>query len=208
MRLFYSPGACALHPQMALREAGLHFDLVRVDLRTHQVVHDRSDFYSMNPKGYVPVLELDDGARLTEGAVIVQHVADLNPAGELIPPCGSMGRLRVQEWLHFLGTEIHEPLSLLFHARLLGADPELQRKRVGGRLEFIVADLGGRTYLHGNGFTVADGYLYNLLRWAPHTGIDLARWPTLHAYFERIDARPSVRASLEAERASSPVVHV
>ena len=203
MKLYFSPGACSLHPQVALREAGLPFELVRVDLRSHKVARDGSDFYAINPKGYVPLLELDDGTRLTEGAVIVQYVADRNPSAKLLPPPGTMERLHVQEWLHFLGTEVHKQFSPMFNPQLPDTEREVQRKKIAGRFDFIVKELGEHPFLTGDTFTVADGYLYNLLRWTEHMGIDLRRWPTLQAYFARIDARPTVKAAVEAESARS-----
>jgi glutathione S-transferase len=198
-KLYYAPGACALHPQIALREAGLKFDLVRVDLRAHKLA-DGSDYYAVNPKGYVPLLELEDGTRLSEGAVIDQYVADQNPAAKLLPPAGTLERLRVQEWLHYIGTEIHKTFSQLFNPQLPDADKEALRKRLGARFDYIVKQLAGRTFLTGDTFTVADGYLYNMLRWTAFTGIDLAKWPDLKAYFARIDERPAVKAAVAAEK--------
>jgi glutathione S-transferase len=200
--LYFSPGACSLHPQIALREAELPFDLVRVDLRAHKL-HDGSDYYAVNPKGYVPLLELDDGTRITEGVVIAQFVADRNPSARLLPPPGTMERVRVQEWLNFIATEIHKQLSPLFNSQLADADREAQKRKVAGRFDFVVKELGGKPYLTGETFTVADGYLFNMLRWTPHLGFDLARWPTLKAYFERVEARPAVKAAIDAERARS-----
>jgi glutathione S-transferase len=202
MKLYFSPGACSLHPQIALREAGLEFDLVRVDLRAHKL-HDGSDFYAINPKGYVPVLELDDGSRLTEGAVIDQYVADRNPQAHLLPPVGTIERVRVQEWLHFIGTEIHKQFSPLFNPQITEELKTAQTDKIGKRFDFVQEQLGAKAFLTGDTFTVADGYLYNMLRWTKGTGIDLAKWPGLAKYFERVEARPSVKAALEAERAKS-----
>jgi glutathione S-transferase len=200
MKLYYSPGACSLHPQIVLREAGLPFDLVRVDLRAHKLA-DGSDYYAINPKGYVPVLELDDGAHVTEGAVIDQYLADRNPSAKLLPPAGTLERIRVQEWLHFIATEIHKQFSPLFNPMLPDADRETQRKKIATRFDYIEKDLGTKSYLTGETFTVADAYLFNMLRWTAHTGIDLARWPRLAAYVARIEPRPSVKAAIEAEHA-------
>jgi len=199
MKLYYSPGACGLHPQIALREAGLPFELVRVDLRAHKLADGR-DYYAVNPKGYVPTLELDDGTRVTEGAVIDQYIADLSPSAKLLPPSGTLERIRVQEWLHFIGTEVHKQFSPLFNPQLPDADRETQKKKIAGRFDYIEKVLGDRHYLVGETFTVADGYLFNMLRWTAHTGIDLARWPALKTYFARIEARPAVKAAIEAER--------
>jgi len=202
MKLYFSPGACALHPQIALREAGLKFDLVRVDIRAHKLP-DGTDFYGINAKGYIPVLELDDGTRLTEGAVIDQYVADKNPGSKLLPPVGSIERVHVQEWLHFIGTEIHKAFSPLFNPALPDADKEVSRKKVGGRFDYIEKQLGSKPYLLGETFTVADGYLFNMLRWTAFTGIDLAKWPNLAAFSARVEARPAVKAALEAEKATN-----
>ena len=202
MKLYFSPGACALHPQIALREAGLDFQLVRVDLRAHKL-SDGTDFFSINPKGYVPVLEFDDGSRLTEGAVIDQWVADQRPQSHLAPAAGTLGRVRVQEWLHFIGTEIHKTFSPLFGTSLNDEQKEQHRKRIGGRFDIIEKELASKPYLTGDTFTVADGYLFNMLRWTAFTGIDLNHWPHLKAFHDRVEARPAVKAALEAERAGS-----
>jgi glutathione S-transferase len=202
MKLYFSPGACALHPQIALREAGLDFEMVRVDLRAHKL-QDGADFYAINPKGYVPVLELDDGTRLTEGAVIDQFVADKNPGSKILPAVGTMDRVRVQEWLHFIGTELHKQFGPLFNPSTPDADKEAQRTKVGGRLSYVEKELGSKPFLMGETFTVADGYLFNMLRWTAFTGIDLAKWPGLVAYSARLESRPSVKAALEAEKAKS-----
>lgn len=198
MKLYFSPGACALHPQIALREAGLPFELVRVDLRAHKLADGR-DYYAINPKGYVPLLELDDGVRLTEGAVIDQYVADRNPSAKLLPPPGTLDRVRVQEWLHFIGTEIHKQFSPLFNPQLPDAEREAQKKKIAGRFDYIEKELRDKPYLAGETFTVADAYLFNMLRWTAHTGIDLDRWPTLKSFFARVEARPAVKAAIEAE---------
>ena len=202
MKLYYSPGACGLHPQIALREAGLPFELVRVDLRAHKLADGR-DYYAINPKGYVPVLELDDGTRVTEGAVIDQYIADRNPSARLLPPSGTLERIRVQEWLHFIGTEIHKQFSPLFNPQLPEADMEAQKTKIGKRFDYVSKELGDKKFLSGDTFTVADGYLYNMLRWTGFTGIDLDKWPVLKAFFGRVEERPSVKAAVEAEKAKS-----
>jgi glutathione S-transferase len=202
MKLYFSPGACALHPQIALREAGLAFDLVRVDLGAHKL-HDGTDFYAINPKGYVPVLELDDGTRLTEGAVIDQYVADKNPAAHILPPVGTLERVRAQEWLHFIGTEIHKQFAPLFNPKISEDLKSTQLAKIAKRFDFVQEELGTKAFLLGDTFSVADGYLYNMLRWTQFTGVDLAKWPGLVKYFERVEARPAVKAAVEAERAKS-----
>jgi glutathione S-transferase len=202
MKLYFSPGACALHPQIALREAGLDFDLVRVDLRAHKL-QDGTDFYGINPKGYVPVLELDDGTRLTEGAVIDQYVADRNPASKILPAAGTMARVHVQEWLHFIGTELHKQFSPLFNPQVSDADKDIQRTKLSGRFDYIEKELGAKPYLTGDTFTVADAYLFNMIRWMDYTKIDLKKWPNLSAFAARVEARPAVKAALDAEKAKS-----
>jgi glutathione S-transferase len=197
MKLYFSPGACSLHPHIALLETGQSFDLVRVDTRTHKT-QDGTDYYTINPKGYVPALELDDGSVLTEGAVIDQYVADQKPEAKLVPPAGTMDRYRVQEWLNFIGSEIHKSFSPLFG----GTSDELKqqaRARIGGRFDLVARTLEAHTYLVGTSFTIADAYLYNMLRWTQFTGIDLARWPALKAFYVRVDERPSVRKAVEAQ---------
>jgi glutathione S-transferase len=197
MKLYFSPGACSLHPDITLREAGLPFDLVRVDLRAHKL-HDGTDFYGITPKGLVPALELADGQILTEGAVIDQYVADLVPETGLAPPAGTMARLRLQEWLNFIASEIHKAFGPLFGND--EAAKEVARARLAKRFDFVAGTLATQPYLMGEVFTVADAYLYNMLRWTLRTGIDLAKWPALQAFFARVDARPAVQAALAAEK--------
>lgn len=197
MKLYFSPGACSLHPHIALREAGLTFDLVRVDLRAHKT-EDGRDYYAINPKGYVPALELDDGSLLTEGAVIDQYVADRKPEAKLLPAPGTMDRYRVQEWLNFIASEIHKAFGPLFGSDEAAKDQA--RTRIGKRFDLVSKALESRSYLVGDAFTVADAYLFNMLRWTGFTGIDLAKWPVLKAYFDRIEERPAVEAALAAEK--------
>ncbi len=167
------------------------------------VTEDGADFYSINPKGYVPVLELDDGSRVTEGAVIDQFVADKNPKARLLPAPGTIERVRVQEWLHFIATEIHKQFSPLFNPHLADDDKTAQRKRLANRFDYIEKELGSKAFLQGDTFTVADGYLFNMLRWTQFTGIDLAQWPRLTAFAGRVEKRPAVKAALDAEKAKT-----
>jgi glutathione S-transferase len=199
MKLYFSPGACSLHPHITLREAGLAFDLVRADIRAHKL-HDGTDFYSINPKGYVPVLELDDGQRLTEGAVIDQYVADRKPEAKLIPPAGTIERYRAQEWLNFIASEVHKSFSPLF-----GSDEAAKvapRARLEKRFDVLAKALESKPYLLGDGFSVPDAYLYNMLRWAHGLHFELTKWPALGAFFDRVDGRPAVQAALAAEKAA------
>jgi|SRR5579883_1676493 len=202
MKLYYSPGACSLHPHISLREAGLPFDLVRVDTRAHKT-KDGADYYAINAKGYVPTLELDDGTRLTEGAVIDQYIADRKPESRLAPPNGTMERYRLQEWLNFIASELHKSFSPLFNPATPDETKAAFRDRIGKRFAIAEAALDGRPYLLGEQFTVADAYLYNMIRWTQHTGVDMAPFPRLQAFFARVGERPTVKAALEAEKASS-----
>jgi glutathione S-transferase len=202
MKLYFSPGACALHPQIALREAGIPFELVRVDLRAHKLAGDGEDYYRVNPKGYVPLLELGDGTRLTEGAVIDQYIADRNPDARLIPRAGTMERYRAQEWLHFIATELHKQFSPLFSPATPDEVKAAQRQKIAGRFDLVEKTLSRQPYLLGDTFSVADAYLFNMLRWTEHTGIDRAKWPSLVAFYDRVSQRPAVQAALEAEKAA------
>lgn len=198
MKLYYSPGACSLSPHVALREAGVPFELVKVDLRSHQVQGD-GDFYAINGKGYVPVLELDDGERLTEGPAIVQYVADLKPATGLAPPPGSLGRVRLQEWLNFISTELHKTFSPLFSPEVPEAYKDMARKRLADRFEWLSEHMKGRAFLTGERFTVADGYLFVVLNWTNYTGINIDEWPVLKEFRARVAARPAVQEAMKAE---------
>jgi glutathione S-transferase len=197
MKLYYSPGACSLHPQITLREAGVPFEMERVSLSSHRL-HDGTDYYTVNPKGYVPALRLDDGSLLTEGAVIDQYVADLRPDKNLIPAAGTKERYRVLEWLNFIAAEVHKSFSPLFGKD--EAAKEAPRARLAKRFDFVQASLASRPYLTGETFTVADAYLFNMLRWTAVTGIDLGKWPGLKAFFERVEQRPAVQAALAADK--------
>ena len=198
MKLYYSPGACSLSPHIALREAGLPFDLVKVDTKTH-TFDGGGDYYSVNGKGYVPVLELDSGERLTEGPAIVQYIADRKPESGLAPKAGTMERVRLQEWLNFLTSEIHKSFSPLFSADTPEDYKPVVRKKLAGRFDWLSKQLEGRQYLVGDHFTVADGYLFVLLGWANFVGMKLEDWPVLKAYRDNIAKRPSVKEALKAE---------
>ncbi len=198
MKLYYSPGACSLSPHIALLEGGIKATLVKVDTKTHKT-EDGTDFYTINPKGYVPLLELDDGQRLSEGPVIVQYIADLNPASNLAPAAGTMQRYRLQEWLNFISTELHKQFSPMFQATTPAEYKEILKEKIGRRFDGVSALLEGKDYLMGSTFTVADGYLFTILHWTRHVGIDLARWPILKAYQARVAARPKVREALLIE---------
>jgi glutathione S-transferase len=198
MKLYYSPGACSMSPHIVMREAGIPVQLVKVDLGAKKT-EDGTDFRTLNGKGYVPTLELPDGQRLTEGPAIVQYLADQVPTSGLAPASGTIERYRLQEWLNFISTELHKQFSPLFDPACESTLKARQIQRIGGRLDWISKQLGNREYLLGTHFTVADAYLFTVLSWSGHVGIDLAKWPALAAYVGRIRERPQVREALKAE---------
>jgi len=197
MKLYYSPGACSLAPHIALREAGLPFESSKVDLRSHKLA-DGTDYYTINPKGYVPLLELDDGQRLSEVGVILQYIADRKP-GTLAPAFGSLERYRLMEWLNFIATEIHKQFSPLWYPTTPDAVKAAQVTKLGGRFDLISKTLATQPYLTGDRFTVADAYLFTILNWAPMLKVDLAPWPALTQFQARVAARPAVQEALKAE---------
>jgi glutathione S-transferase len=197
MKLFYSPGACSLSPHILLREAGLSFTPVRVDLKTHKT-EDGADFYAISAKGYVPALQVDDGSMLTEGVAIDLWIADQVPAAGLAPRDG-MDRYRMIEWLTFIATELHKNMGGLFVPGLPDATREMITQRLTARLGLIEQQLAGCTWLTGEQFTLADAYLFTVASWAKWVKFDLSPWPTLGAYLGRVAARPAVQAALKAE---------
>ncbi|MBA2413679.1 MAG: glutathione transferase GstA [Burkholderiaceae bacterium] len=198
MKLYFAPGACSLSPHIVLRESGVTFTPVKVNLKAHQI-DGGGDFYAVNPKGYVPVLELDDGTRLTEGPAIVQYIADQAPAAKLAPANGTIARYQLQEWLNFITAELHKQFSPLFDASTPDEAKTKQRDKIAGRLDWVVQQLGDKEYLTGSNFSVADAYLFTVLNWTKSTGIDMTRWPVLQTYMKRVAARPHVQEALKAE---------
>jgi glutathione S-transferase len=198
MKLYFSPSACSLSPHIALREAGLPFTAIKVDLRS-KAMDGGGDLRQINDKGYVPTLQLDDGSILTEGPAIVQYIADQVPASGLAPANGTLARYRLQEWLNFISTELHKQFSPLFNPDTPDEVKEAQRKKLAGRFDWIVGKLGDQTFLTGDGFTVADAYLFTVLNWTKFVGMDLAQWPALAGYVARVAARPKVQEALRAE---------
>ena len=202
MKLYYAPGACSMAAHITLHESGLPFTAVRVDLRAH-TLSDGTDYYSINPKGYVPLLELDDGSRLTEVAVILQYVADREP-GRLAPAFGSFERYQLMEWLNFIATEVHKGLGPLWKPTTPDAYKAIALDAVGKRLDFIVASLGDKPYLTGDRFTIADAYLFTIVNWHRFLKFDISRWPALERFQARVAARPRVQAALAAEHLLKP----
>jgi glutathione S-transferase len=197
MKLYYSTGACSLSPHITLRESGLPFELVLASTKTHQL-KDGTDYYTINPKGYVPLLELDNGDRLTEGPAIVQYVADLVPDKKLAPAQGSFARARLQEWLNFIGTEVHKSFSPLFNPAMPEEGKALFRAKVRQRLAWVDQQLDDKDYLMGQ-FSVADPYLFTVARWSGKVGVELDGLDRLAAFVARMNERPAVQTALQAE---------
>jgi glutathione S-transferase len=198
MKLYYSPGACSLSPHIALLEAGLPYDLVKVDLRAKKL-ENGDDFLQINPKGQVPALSLDSGELVTEGPVIVQMIADKAPAKNLAPARDSAERYKLLEWLNFITGELHKNFSPLFNPAIPDEVKNFFRDRIMGKFRYLDTQLAGRDYLMGKQFTVADGYLYTMLRWADGHKFDLAALKNLMAFKARVDARPKVQEALTKE---------
>jgi glutathione S-transferase len=197
MKLYYFPAACSLAPHIALREVGLPFALVRLDTKTGEL-EGGGRIEDVNEKGLVPVLELDDGERLTEVSAVLQYIADRKPELGLAPAAGTMARYRLAEWLNFIATELHKIYWPLFHD---GADVEKDnaRAKLARGFDFVDRRLGDGPFLMGPTFTVADAYLLVVLNWMKPGGLDADRWPRLKEYRARLRERPSVAAALEAE---------
>ena len=198
MKLYYSPGACSLAPHIVLRESGLDFEPVLANTKTHQLA-DGTDYYTINPKGYVPLLELDSGERLSEGPAIVQYLADRVPEKKLAPANGTMARYRLQEWLNFITSELHKGIGGMFNPAMPEEAKALMRARATDRLKWVDNQLAGKPYLMGDDFSVADAYLFTVARWSKLVGIDISGMTELTAYLERVAARPAVQAAMKAE---------
>ena len=198
MKLYYSPGACSLSPHIVLRESGLAFEPVLASLETHALA-DGTDYYGINPKGYVPLLELDNGERLSEGPAIVQYIADQVPAKNLAPANGTMARYRTQEWLNFITSELHKGIGGLFNPAMPEEAKVLMRARGSMRLKWVDAQLAGKQYLMGESFNVADAYLFTVVNWTKFVGIDISALANLGAFMARMAARPAVQEALKAE---------
>ena len=198
MKLYYSPGACSLSPHIVLHESGLPFTGVLASTKTKKL-QDGTDFHTINELGYVPVLELDNGERLREGPAIVQYIADQVPDKQLAPANGTLARYRLQEWLTFIGTELHKGFSPLFNPATPEEYKPMVRERLLQRLQWVDSQLAGKQYLMGDQFTVADGYLFTVTNWTQPTKLDISGLANLAAYRERVGARPAVQAAMKAE---------
>ena len=197
MKLYYTPGACSLAPHIALEEAGLPHELVKVDLMKHTLA-DGTDFRAINPKGYVPFVQLDDGSGLSEASVILQYIADRKP-GTLAPAFGTAERWKLMEWLAFIATEVHKGFGPLWNP----ATPADVRARtvqaLGNRFSYLEKILEAQPYLTGTAFSIADAYLFTVVNWSGHHQLDLSPWPALVAFQQRVAARPGVQRALKAE---------
>ena len=198
MKLYYSPGACSLSPQIVLQESGLAYEPVLASTKTHQLA-DGTDYYTINPLGYVPLLELDNGARLREGPAIIQYIADQVPEKNLAPANGSFERYQLQEWLNFIGTEIHKGFGPLFKPTTPENYKPIALEALTKRLQWVDGQLAGKSYLMGEQFSVADAYLYTVSRWAGFVGLDLSGMANILAFQQRMAQRPAVQAALKFE---------
>lgn len=198
LKLYYVPGACSLSPHIVLEESGLPYTAVPVDGKTHKL-QDGTDFYTINPLGYIPVLQLDDGNTLREGPVIVQYIADQAPQKNLAPANGTLARYRLQEWLIFIGTELHKNFGPLFNPATPDAYKVDVKNRLLARLKWVDGELEGRDYLMGEYFTGADAYLFTVAAWTVPLGLDISALTHLNALRERIAKRPAVRKVMQAE---------
>jgi glutathione S-transferase len=202
MKLYFSPGACSLASNIAFHEAGLPVELVRVDTGAHKL-KDGSDYYKINPKGYVPAIQLDDGQVFTEGAALLQYIGDLAPAAGIIPKPGTLERFRANEWLTFVSSEIHKGFSPLFNPGLKDDAKAVLKAKLEKRFDGLDAHLATHKYLMGEQFTVADAYLYTVISWSNGVGIDLSKWKHLAEYRQRVAERPKVKQALQDEKAAA-----
>lgn len=201
MKLYYAPGVCSLAPHIVAREAGIEIELIKVDIRAHpQSTADGGDYSQVNPKGSVPALEIQPGVLLTEGAVLVQYLADRAPESGLAPAAGTLERYRLQEWLNFIATELHKMFSpWLFHPEY-GTEPmKIAREKIAARFSLLDEHLDGPDFLMGAEFTAADAYCFAVVRWSKLHNISLDAYPNLRAYMERVAARPAVAEAMAAE---------
>jgi glutathione S-transferase len=198
MKLYYSPGACSLSPHITLHEAGMRFEAVAAPTKTHKLP-DGTDYYSVNPLGYVPLLELSDGTRLTEGPAIVQYIADQVPEKNLAPANGTVARAQMQGWLNFIGTELHKGFSPLFNAATPADYKVIVIDKLMSRLKWVDEQLAGKQYLMGDAFSVADPYLFTVTNWPAVLKLDISGFANIATFRARMTARPAVQAAMKAE---------
>ena len=198
MKLYYAPGACSMAPHIALVEAGLKVDLEKVDLGTHKTASGE-DYTKINPKGYVPALQLDNGEMLTEVGVLLQYIADQKPDAGLAPKVGTMERYHLMEWLNFVSTEVHKQFGPMFNPKITAEHKTNQLNLLNRRFDYLSQQLTGKQYLMGAKFSVVDAYLFTVLNWSNFLNIDMAKWPVLKDYMARVAGRTAVKDTLKAE---------
>lgn len=198
MKLYYSPGACSLSPHIVLEESGLPYEAIAAPTKTHRLA-DGTDYYTINPLGYVPFLVLDGGRTLREGPAIVQYIADQVPDKRLAPPAGSFERYQLQEWLAFIGTELHKSFAPFFGGPANDEYKAATKERLVSRLGWVNGQLAHGKFLLGETFSVADAYLFTITNWARFANIDLAPFQHLVDYRKRVAERPAVAAAMKAE---------
>jgi glutathione S-transferase len=198
MKLYYSPGACSMAPHIVATEAGIKVDLVKVDIPNKKTA-DGGDFWAINPKGYVPALQLDNGEVLTEVGVIIQYLADQKPESGLAAKPGTMQRYHEMEAVNFASSEVHKQLGALFNPKMTPEMREVQMGTIERRLNPLEKALAGKQYIMGDKFTVADAYLFTVLNWTNPLKVDLGKWPNIQAFMGRVAARPKVQETLKAE---------
>lgn len=198
MKLYYSPGACSLSPHIALRESGLAFEAIAAPTKTHKLL-DGTDYYTINPLGYVPLLVLDDGRQLRESPAILQYIADQVPAKQLAPANGTFERYKLQEWLNFIGTELHKGFAPLFTPGMPQEAKTIVKERLISRLQWVDGELSKSSHLMGDVYTVADGYLFTVAGWSKHVGVDISGLTHLVAFMAKVGARPAVQEAMRAE---------
>lgn len=197
MKLYFVPSACSMAPHIVLREAGLKFELDKVDLSAKKT-ENGDDYLAINPKGYVPALRLDDGTVLTEASVICQYIADLRPRRGLAPKPKTPERYKLMEWLNFTASEIHKGLGDFFNPKMTSEWREAKLERLGKRFDYLEKVLGTSQYLMGE-YSIADAYLFTVLNWTGHLQVDLSKWPNIQAFKARVAERPAVKKTMKAE---------
>jgi glutathione S-transferase len=198
MKLYYSPGACSLGPHIVLNELGSPYEVEKVDLAAKKT-EKGADYWQINPKGYVPAIVTDDGQLVSEAGVVLQYLADRKPEANLLPKNGTIERVRAQEWLNFITSEIHKGYSPLFRPTTPDAYKAIARENLGKRLAYVDKHLAGKKFMLGDNFSVIDAYLFNVVRWSQFTQVDLSPYANLNAFMERVLARPKVQETLKQE---------
>ena len=198
MKLYYAPGACSMAPHIVAREAGIPVDLIKVDIPNKKTA-DGGDYWKINPKGYVPTLQLDDGQIITEVGVICQYLSDQKPETGLVPKMGTMARYHQMEALNFAATEVHKQIGAMFNPKMTPEMKEVQAGTIARRFDALEKMLAGKSYIMGEQFSAADAYLFTVLNWTNMIKFDTSKWPNIQAFIARVGARPKVQETLKAE---------